>query len=123
MVDVYSLFLDEPDLVFVTFSVDPETDTPEVMKQYQNSYKIQNKNWSFLTGNAESIYRLARQGFYISGFYDVDNQDFVHSEKVILVDKSGIIRGYYDATDKEEVERLKTEIKVLKKEYEQQQEN
>ena len=120
MVDVYSLFLDNPDLVFVSFTVDPKNDTPSVLKDYQEEYKIRNKNWSFLTGEAESIYKLARQGFYISGYYDENVEDFVHSERVILVDKSRVIRGYYDATDKEQVERLKVEIKVLKKEYEQQ---
>ncbi len=120
MVDVYSVFLDDLDLVFMSFTVDPENDSPEVLKEYQYQYKIRNKNWAFLTGDSKDIYGLARQGFYISGYYDENNKDFVHSEKVILVDKEGIIRGYYDATDKEDVVRLKVEIKVLKKEYEQQ---
>jgi len=120
MVDVYSKFLDNKDLVFISFTVDPIKDTPSILKRYQNDYKVRNKNWAFLTGEAFSIYELARKGFFISGYYDVNVNDFVHSEKVILVDKSRVIRGYYDATDKEEIERLKIEIKVLKKEYEQQ---
>jgi protein SCO1/2 len=121
MVDVYSVFFNDPDLIFISFTVDPDRDTPEVLKEYQESYKIKNENWHFVTGIDTTIYKLARQGFFISGYYDDNVKDFVHSEKVILVDKSRVIRGFYDATDEEEVERLKIEIKVLKKEYEQQE--
>lgn len=120
MIDVYSMFLDDKDIMFISLSVDPETDQPFLLRKYKKKYKIINNNWTFLTGDSKDIYRLARKGFYISSFYDQNEDDFVHSEKVILVDKDKVIRGYFDATDEEEIDRLKTEIKVLKKEYEQQ---
>lgn len=98
----------------LSFTVDPEHDSPEVLREYAESFEATNSNWLFLTGKKENIYSLARCGFILP-VEDGDGspEDFIHSEKLILVDGQKRIRGYYDGTDREEVDRLILEINVL----------
>ena len=73
--------------------------------------------WHFLTGEKKELYDLARYGYFITALDgDGGADDFIHSEKFVLVDKLGRIRGYYDGTSKEDVDKLIDEIKVLKAE-------
>ena len=63
MVKIQDEFYGNPNLGMASFSIDPNTDTPEVLKQYATSYNITNPNWHLLTGDKESIYELANIGF------------------------------------------------------------
>ena len=67
-----------------------------------------------MTGSKDDIYKLAKQDFKINALEDTSNpEEFIHSDKLILVDWFGRIRGYYDGTDQKEVSRLQREIQVL----------
>lgn len=115
---VQDIFRNRDDLVFLSHSVDPEHDRPEQLKAYAERYEAIPGKWYFLTGSKADIYELAMHGYYLPA---VDagvkegkpDETFIHSEKLVLVDKDGIVRGFYDGTDKEDVDRLVLEIRVL----------
>lgn len=104
---------------FVSFSVDPEHDKPVKLAEYARRYEAIPNKWYFLTGPKTDIYRLAMKGFFLpavdAGIMNnrTPDETFVHSEKLVLVDKDGIVRGFYDGTDKEAVERMILEMRVL----------
>lgn len=88
---------DNSDFGIVSISIDPEHDTSEVLKEYANSYNIDNPNWNFLTGDREKIYTLANKGFGI--FANEDEAvpgGFAHSGMFVLVDKEGYVRSRLD---------------------------
>jgi len=102
------------DVRFLSFTVDPEYDTPEVLKEYARKMEAQDKRWSFATGDKDEIYDLGVNGFKVTTQADVDDLgNFLHSEKMILVDEKGLIRGYYDGTSPDEVRVLEEDIKIL----------
>lgn len=117
MVRVQEAFLDEEQVKIVSFTVNPEHDTPEVLREYGERYNADPTKWYFLTGDRDRIYDLAQKGFYLPVMKVEGQQDFIHSEKFMLVDKNRYVRGIYDGTDKEDVDRLILEIKVLLDEY------
>jgi protein SCO1/2 len=104
-------------LLFLSISVDPERDSSEQLKNYCNQRKIDNYNWHFLTGQKQMIYKLARNSFRIVATDgDGGPSDFIHSEKFVLLDKLKRIRGYYDGTNKKDIQQLIIDIKKLKNE-------
>ena len=106
---------DKSEVLILSHTIDPEHDTPKVLKEYAKKYKAKEGQWYFLTGNRKDIYDLAFQAYKVSAL-DVSatiTPDFAHTAKLILVDKKGRIRGYYTGTEPEEVDRLATEIDVL----------
>lgn len=117
MVRVQEAFHDEEQVKLVSFSVNPEHDTPEVLREYGERYNADPAKWYFLTGDRDKIYNLAQKGFYLPVMKVEGQQDFIHSEKFMLVDRDRYVRGIYDGTDKEDVDRLILEIKVLLDEY------
>ncbi len=93
----------EPSLRFVSFSVDPERDTPAVLSQYARRFKAPADRWFFLTGDKAQIYRLSNQHFHLGAAEiapeerEALDQSVRHSAKFVLVDQKGQIRGYYDS--------------------------
>lgn len=115
---VQESFSGDKDIKIVSISVDPIHDTPEELTNYAKQNGANTMQWYFLTGNKDTIYTLAQQGFYLSAGEEKGNAEaFVHSDKLVLVDKEGRIRGYYNGTTQAEVDRLITEINVLIHEY------
>ncbi len=111
-------FLNDPEVKIVSFTVDPKHDTAEVLKAYAQDYGAVAGKWRFATGPKDSIYALAQKGYFITAMEDTAHPvDFIHSDKLILIDKNGWVRGYYNGTDLKEVEKLITEIRVLKEIY------
>ncbi|MBS4070287.1 MAG: SCO family protein [Algoriphagus sp.] len=111
---VNDMFRDEPNVQIMSISIDPEYDTPEILKSYADEHNAITGKWHFLTGPKDLTYQLARCGFVLptldgNGVPD----DFVHSDKFILVDELGRIRGYYSGTNREDVDLLMLETKVL----------
>jgi protein SCO1/2 len=103
----------DSNVVFISFTVDPAYDSPQVLAKYAQKYEAM-PNWYFLTGSKDSIYHLGQNAFYLTTKQnEKDPLDFLHSNKLILVDQNGWIRGYYNGTEEKEVDRLVTEIKVL----------
>lgn len=107
----------ENEILISSFSVDPERDNTEQLKWYSGKFGINTANWQLLTGDKKDIYKLARNGFMIVATDgDGGPNDFIHSEKLVLVDKQKRIRGYYDGTSEKEVNTLIQDIKKLKHE-------
>lgn len=114
---VQQRFSNDPKLAIISFTVDPQRDNVEKLKAYALHYNINNSQWNLLTGNKRGIYRLARKSFYLTATDgDGGDDDFIHSEQLVLIDKQQRIRGYYKGTDDKETEALKKDI--LKLEYE-----
>ncbi len=87
------------DIMFLSHSVDPERDSVPVLKQYASDFEANYNQWRFLTGRKSVIYNLATQN-YKSVIVEVpDTNDFIHSEKLLLVDKEFHVRGIYDGLD------------------------
>jgi protein SCO1 len=99
--------LEKTDIRLVSFTVDPEKDTPEVLRGYAEKLHAQPKRWDFLTGSRAAIYALARDGFKLAVSDGSDEAGMpVHSTRVVLVDRRGTIRGYYDALAPDAVTKL-----------------
>jgi protein SCO1/2 len=119
---VQDIFRNNSDVVFLSHTVDPEHDEPKQLKTYAQKYEAIPGKWYFLTGSKEAIYDLAMHGYYLptvdAGVKEgKPDETFIHSEKLVLVDKEGIVRGFYDGTNKEDVDRLILEIRVLRDIY------
>jgi len=96
---------------FVSITVDPEHDTPPVLTGYAKTFKASPK-WLFLTGDTATIFNLARNGFLVNAV-QAGNNEFIYSDKLILVDPDKRIRGYYTGASTADVTKLTDEIKVL----------
>lgn len=100
----------------VSFSVDPTNDTPEVLRDYADSYKADRRQWLFLTGPRQDVWKLTKEGFKLPVGEDTENlqMPITHSTRFALVDQQGRIRGYYDALDAAAREKLAADVeKVL----------
>jgi protein SCO1/2 len=91
------------DLRLVSFSIDPDNDTPEVLRRYAAEYGADLGTWSFVTGDARAVQATAEQGFKIAvdGTADPSKADFgiTHGTQLVLVDPKMRIRGYYATSD------------------------
>lgn len=99
----------------VSFSVDPEYDRPPVLAEYARNYQADPERWTFLTGDKDEMIRIITQGFFLAVEENVGTAEepIVHSQRIILVDARGEIRGYYDSAEPESVERLVADIPRL----------
>jgi protein SCO1 len=108
---------DKPGLKLVSFSVDPEKDTAEVLSRYADRYKANSQRWLFLTGAKEEITRLVQEGFKLSAVPVVNagssESIIMHSPRFVLIDRQAQIRGYYDSRDQQALERLKKDVAIL----------
>ena len=137
LVDIQNELNDFKDFGIASFTITPETDTPEVLKAYAKKYKVTNPNWHFLTGDEATIYKLANVGFSIYAGKNADAEGgFEHSGNFALIDKNGYMRSrqdnfgnpkiYYKGIiseeegeedgEPEEISMLKEDIKKLLKE-------
>lgn len=108
----------DDDILLISHTVDPEHDTVERLKWYCETNEIDNSNWNFVTGEKEVIYKLGLNGYLTPNQEDVlAPGGFLHSDKFILIDKEGRIRGFYSGTEDNEVDKLIEDVKILKNEY------
>ena len=113
---VQQFFLKDEQIQINSFTVDPDRDSVGRLFTYASQFNISG-NWNLLTGSKKEIYLLARKSFMIVATDgDGGPNDFIHSEKLVLVDKSKKVRGYYDGTNEQEVNQLIRDIDKLKKE-------
>ena len=99
--------LEKTDVHLISFSVDPEKDTPQVLRGYAEKLQADPARWDFLTGPKSAIYKLSHDGFRLAVSDGSDEQGMpVHSTRMVLVDRYGQIRGYYDATEADAVTKL-----------------
>ena len=98
----------------VSISVDPENDTPEVLKAYADNNSLPRERWYFLTGTRDAIHELAKNGFHLAVSDSGTTQRLItHSSKLAVVDRSGQIRAYYDGTDTLAAREVRTAIARL----------
>lgn len=107
-----------PAVQLVSFSVDPERDTPAALKEYSETYKADPARWHFLTGEKEKMFAIAR-AMNLAARPAQGEQPILHSEKLLLVDGDGDVRGFYDSTRPAEVQRLLADAARLVKETRQ----
>lgn len=109
--------LETTDIHLVSFTVDPGKDTPEVLRAYAGKLHAQPKRWDFLTGVRAQIYALVRDGFKLAVSNGSEETGMpVHSSRVVLVDRHGAIRGYYDALAPDAVTKLLADANHLLRE-------
>ncbi|WP_370477251.1 SCO family protein [Tamlana flava] len=118
MVDIQNEILNDDDVMLLSHSVTPEIDTVAQLKRYALKKGVNDKKWNLVTGDKKQIYDLARKSYlavkdnpYASPF------DMIHTENFMLIDKKRQIRGFYDGTNKEDIDRLLKDIEILKEEY------
>jgi protein SCO1/2 len=101
----------------VSFTVDPKTDTPEVLRDYAERLHAAPARWDFLTGPVETIYSLTQNGFKLAVAESGDEPGVpVHSTRAVLVDRRGTIRGYYDMTAPDGLTKLLADTSHLLRE-------
>jgi protein SCO1/2 len=113
-------FIRDDNFKIVSFSVDPARDTVDVLRRYADQHNAIPGKWYFLRNNKEAIFKLAKDGFFITAKDDEDGgpEAFVHSEKLVLVDQQGNIRNYYSGVDSTTVNKLMGDIVLLLRESE-----
>ncbi len=114
---IHSILGSEPDFYIISQTVDPAFDTPDILHKYCENKNITGKNRYFLTGqSADSIYGFLRYKYLLLAERDTTNMEnggFIHSDKIVLIDRQQRIRGYYDGTDMKHVGQLINDAKTL----------
>lgn len=113
-----SAFKNNATVQILSFSVTPWIDSVPALRKFAASHNIESNNWHFLTGNKGEIYKLARQSYFAEedlGFTK-DSTEFLHTEHILLVDKTQRIRGIYNGTLQLEMQQLIEDIKTLQQE-------
>jgi protein SCO1 len=120
MSKVYQAFRGNDNVKILSHSVDPKRDTVAAMKEYSLRFDADPKQWYFLTGDKKELYNMARYSYLVTAVDDtaaVDiASDFIHTDRFVLVDQEGRIRGQYEGTQDATVNLLITDIKELLKE-------
>ncbi len=109
---IHKKYKQNDDVRLVSISVYPEYDTPEVLTKYASQYNANTDRWYFLTGEESTVKEVIKDGFKIGDYEDI----IFHSEKFALVDRSGMIRAYYNGMKTEDMKKLKKDINSLLKE-------
>ena len=117
---VQETFKNDSMVMLLSHTVDPETDSVQVLAKYAADVKADPKKWNFVTGGKKELYDIAYSGYFANAMEapaDAGGEDdFIHSENLTLIDPDKHIRGVYDGTNPSEVDRLIRDIKVLKQE-------
>ncbi|NHF60378.1 SCO family protein [Flavobacteriaceae bacterium TP-CH-4] len=118
MADIQDRIENETEVLLLSHSVTPEIDSVGQLKKYAREKGVNDAKWNLVTGDKKQIYELARKS-YLAVKTDGDGGpfDMIHTENFILVDKERQVRGFYDGTNKEEIERLMRDLKVLQESY------
>ena len=116
MLRLHDVYKDEPRILLLSHSIDPEYDNVEVLSDYANKLEISSDKWHLVTGSKKEIYDMAQTSYYVGVREEVKAPGgFEHSGAFVLVDEEGRIRGMYDGTDPEKVNLLMSDIKLLLK--------
>lgn len=120
MLRVYDSTLNDPDVLLLSHSIDPEYDTVALLRDFAERLGVKSSKWHFVTGVNDSIYSIAQTSYFATAMEDKSEPDgFIHSGAFLLVDKQKRLRGKYDGTKEDDVNRLLADIERLKKEYKQ----
>jgi protein SCO1/2 len=103
---------DVPDVQLISFTIDPDRDTPDVMQAYAKRYKADNRRWRFVTGEKAELRKVSLDSFRLQDI----GVKLEHSSRFVLVDRKNRIRGYYDTTDTNFLNELVSDIRKLRDE-------
>ena len=111
-------FRNDSKILFLSHSVTPEMDSVPMLKEYAERNQVVSGKWHLVTGSRSTVYSLARQSYFADESKNVPENtgDFLHTEKMFLVDKNGHLRGVYNGVLPAEMERIKEDIRLLKQE-------
>ena len=111
-------YKNDKDVLLLSHTVMPWTDSIPVLKAYANRNNINDKKWNLVTGNKNKLYSMARDGYFADEDFvkTKDVSQFIHTENFILVDGQGFIRGVFNGTIPIDIKRLIRHIEILKKE-------
>lgn len=119
MLRVYDSIKNDPQVLILSHTIDPEYDTVGLLHDFADRLGVKSNKWHFVTGEKDSIYSIAQRSYFATAMEDKTEADgFIHSGAFLLVDKERRIRGKYDGTKEEDVNRLLGDIERLEKEYE-----
>ncbi len=114
MVDVQRAFVKNPKVMFLSHTVFPETDSVPALKAYAIKKGVNDQKWNLVTGDKKAIYSMARKSYLaVKLGKPSELYDMVHAENFVLVDMKRRVRGFYDGTKKEEMQRLIEDINWL----------
>ena len=105
------------EILLLSHTVIPEVDTVEQLKEYAIENKVDDSKWNLVTGDKKEIYELARKSYLAVEDSNFNEFDMIHTENFMLIDKEKQIRGFYDGTNSEEINRLLKDIEILKQSY------
>ncbi|OWK69303.1 SCO family protein [Pedobacter sp. AJM] len=118
LMTVYNEYKTNPDVMFVSHTIDFKYDKPSVLKKYAQKLGVDGSKWQFLYGSKDSVYTLAEKNYLVAVGEDSTSKDgYIHQGYLVLIDKDRRIRGAYDGTKEDQVEQLKKDIPVLLAEY------
>jgi protein SCO1/2 len=104
---VYLKYKDNPKVIFISHTVNPETDSVTVLHAYAQTLDADSKQWHFVTGTKKMLYDVARQQYMLNNDEgNGDAEDFIHTQMMALVDTESRIRGFYDGTKPNEMKDL-----------------
>ena len=117
MLKVYAEFDKDDRVIFLSHTIDPANDSIQKLKAFADNLHVSSNKWHFVTGNKDSIYKIAERDYFTTAYPDsLDKDGLMHGGGLLLVDKNKNIRGVYDGTDPNETKRLILDIKQLLKE-------
>ena len=118
MAGIQELIKEDDDVLLLSHSVTPVIDSVAQLKKYAMEKGVDDTKWKVVTGDKKQIYELARKS-YLAVKTDGDGGpfDMIHTENFILVDKERRIRGFYDGTKTEDIDRLMDDLRILKASY------
>jgi len=118
MAQVQKEIINDSDIMLLSHTVTPDIDTVAQLKRYAKLKGVNDAKWNLVTGDKKQIYELARKSYLaVKDNGSGDAFDMIHTENFMLIDKKKQIRGFYDGTNSEDINRLLDDIKILKKEY------
>ena len=114
MVEIQKAIINNPKVMLLSHTVFPETDSVAVLKEYAIKNGVIDSKWNLVTGDKKQIYTMARKSYLAVKLGKPEElYDMVHTEKFVLVDSKRRVRGFYDGTKKEDIERLIEDINFL----------
>lgn len=118
MSELQDYFKNDSEIMFLSHSVTPKIDSVPLLRNYATEKGIIDGKWNVTTGDKKHIYELARKSYFaVLDEGDGGEQDFIHTENFILIDKDRRIRGMYDGTKQENIQKIIDDIKLLQQEY------
>ena len=115
---VQNAFKNDAEVLLLSHSVTPETDSVPRLKQYATQFGVIDGKWHLVTGNRQAIYNIARQAYFADEDLGIakNENDFLHTENMVLIDKHKRIRGVYKGTLETDMQHLIADINALKQE-------